>query len=485
MSNETVYNKACKTFLPLTLDGYNFTLFAFGQTGSGKTFTMLGSESVDSIRHKRRRSASPCRNLNCKVKIQYKGLSLMFIEELMEKTRDLKDFRINCSYFEIYNENVFDLLDVQESLNVSEDPIKGFFIRNLTEKQVNSFEEAFEMISQAEINRKFSSTEQNSHSSRSHVVLRLVIVNSFDNYSFESVVNFVDLAGSERLNSKKIQNAESINEGKHINTSLFYLCSVILKLSDKQAQGAHIPYRNSNLTKILRNSLGGNSFTSIICTASPAASAFDMTLSTMTFAESAKRVTNKVAQNVKTSSQTDLIKLLQNEVNSLKSSLISFKNISFKENFEKSTQTENIEINNSSDLNLKNLQLEEILEKSLLKLTQVETEKENLKNSLFEVYSEKSKILKSNRSFERKIAGLEEKIKDLQSKNDIIECRSLNKLKYEEIESLEKFFNKSIDLAKDFKIHKFKSQIEERKVESTKKLRKVLQPILIDKENIN
>ena len=101
------------------------------------------------------------------------------------------------------------------------------------------------------------------------------------------------------------------------------------------------------------------------------------------------------------------------------------------------------------------------------------------------MHNEKSKILKSTQSYERKIAGLEEKIKDLQTKTDIIECRALNKLKYEEIESLEKFFNKSIDLAKDFKIRKFKSQIEERKFESTKKLRKVLQPILIDKENIN
>ena len=310
-------------------------------------------------------------------------------------------------------------------------------------------------------------------------------MNSFENYSFESVVNFVDLAGSERLNSKKIQNAESINEGKHINTSLFYLCSVILKLSDKQAQGAHIPYRNSNLTKILRNSLGGNSFTAIICTASPAPSAFDMTLSTMTFAESAKRVTNKVTQNLKTSSQTDLIKLLQNEVNSLKNSLIAFKNLSFKENLEKSSQTEELQLINPSELNDKNLQLEEKLGRVMLRLIQVEAEKENLKKTLLAMHNEKSKILKSTQSYERKIAGLEEKIKDLQTKTDIIECRALNKLKYEEIESLEKFFNKSIDLAKDFKIRKFKSQIEERKFESTKKLRKVLQPILIDKENIN
>jgi hypothetical protein len=413
------------------------------------------------------------------VKIQHKGLSLLFIDEMMELARaSNKEIRVLCSYFEIYNENVFDLLGNQDSLPVCEDPARGFFIKGLTEKPVKTFEETLELICLAEGNRRFSSTEQNSHSSRSHVVIRLVVLTGNENFGFESVINFVDLAGSERLNSKKVLNAESMNEGKHINTSLFYLCSVILKLSEKASQGSHVPYRNSNLTKILRNSLGGNSFTSIICTASPSAAACDMTLGTMTFADSAKKVTNKVFQNFRSTSTNDLLKSLQSELLQLKTSNLSRQIL--KETSEKSSQT--LEQEKSSveeDDQKKGIVL---LQESLQAL-ELENRSQQLK--LQDSLKEQNKLRSIQSDYESKLASLEEKIKDLQTKNSILEGKSLPKMKYDQIEDLEKFYNRAIDLAKDFKINRFKSRVEERKSQSSQKLRKVLQPILIDKENIN
>lgn len=486
--NPEVFSTVCGPFVDSALQGYNFTLFAFGQTGSGKTYTMLGSENIEYLKHKRRRSASPCRNLLNKIQISNKGLSLLFFQDLLQKLQTTeKDYKLFCSYFEIYNENVYDLLGTDESLIVSEDPLKGFFIKNLNERSINSFEQAFDLICSAESNRKFSPTEQNQHSSRSHVILKLSITINEGSYTYESQVHFVDLAGSERLSSKKTQNAESINEGKHINTSLFYLCSVIHKLSEKNNNGGHVPYRNSNLTKILRNAIGGNSYTSIICTASPGLSCYDMTLSTIAFAEAAKKVSNKVSQNYKGNSPNDIIKTLQSEIILLKSAIKAQGRLEY---VDKWVETDSFES--------KNQEIFELIEgkgKDYEKICALERE---MKVVLEELQGKNRKILvigeewrrereenwRKMRKCEEKIARLEELVRELRRENDLVEGKFLGKMKYEAICDLENFYLKGIDRAKDFKARKFLDKEEYLRVQTKSKLLKVLTPVLCDKENL-
>ena len=489
--NPEIFSSVCGPFVDSALQGYNFTLFAFGQTGSGKTYTMLGSENIEYLKHKRRRSASPCRNLLNKVQISNKGLSLLFFQDLFQKLQtNEKDYRLLCSYFEIYNENVYDLLGTDESLVVSEDPLKGFFIKNLNERPVSSFEQAFDLICTAESNRKFSPTEQNQHSSRSHVILKLCVIVNEGSYTFESQVHFVDLAGSERLSSKKFLNAESINEGKHINTSLFYLCSVIHKLSEKNNSGGHIPYRNSNLTKILRNAIGGNSYTSIICTASPGLSCYDMTLSTIAFAEAAKKVTNKVSQNYKGNSPSDIIKTLQSEILILKSAIKAQGRL---ELVDKWVETENFENQNKEIFAL----IEE-KGKDFDRICGLEREKKELFEDLQEKNrrilvvgeewrrerEENRKFARNLRKSEENIARLEELVKELRRENDLVEGKFLGKMKYEAICDLEKFYMKGIDRAKDFKARHFKDKEEYLRIQTKSRLLKVLSPVLCDKENL-
>jgi centromeric protein E len=265
------------------------------------------------------------------------------------KNTDQITYYLTCSYIEIYNEQIFDLLSDRkrmktEILTVCEDAAgRGFYVKGLSEFAASSIEEVMEYISKGESNRHYAATAMNHHSSRSHTIFRLTItsiktlstkeirgkiqesgtLSDSDNEEFtneimtESILNFVDLAGSERVaNLSEMHNpletvvgsgAESgrrvtpikvskysrhkknnkldtlSNEGRHINVSLFYLCQVIKKLAMK-SESAHIPYRNSNLTKLLRSSLGGNAKTCVICTATPTLSQYEMTASTLRFA---------------------------------------------------------------------------------------------------------------------------------------------------------------------------------------------------------
>jgi hypothetical protein len=196
--------------------------------------------------------------------------------------------------------------------------------------------------------RHYAATKLNHHSSRSHTIFRLCIkslqvLNSdceeeksdiTENLTTESVLNFVDLAGSERissegsLNSSLVSRSEqdkTVAEGKHINTSLFYLCQIITKLAEMKLgmvkADAHVPFRNSILTKILRGSLGGNARTCVLCTATPALSQFEQTLSTFRFGASARTVTNRVEPNVRHVSSAQLLLAYEKDVAELRKEL--------------------------------------------------------------------------------------------------------------------------------------------------------------------
>ena len=361
-TNQKVYETVAKRVVLASLDGYNGTLFVYGQTGSGKTYTMMGSDALSNDSRKKTnatpimgrtgRSVSPFFRSQSFTPVpeneKDKGILLYSLEDLFGHIKESTErtYCLSCSYLEIYNEQVYDLLEFSnDALSVNEDPMKGFYVRGASEHSVTCLEEILKFIDKGEANRKYAATAMNHHSSRSHTIFKLNVTsmqieNSSESNSIttESTINFVDLAGSERVSSlhqdisfeskhrpnKSRENLETLlTEGKHINTSLFYLCQVINKLSEKTCSlnDSHIPYRNSNLTKILRSSLGGNSLTCIICTAVPTLTQFEMTLSTLRFGGIAKTITNNIEANVKSNNSAELLQAYQKDLDSLRKEL--------------------------------------------------------------------------------------------------------------------------------------------------------------------
>ena len=298
-----------------------------------------------------------------KMTVHNNGVIALALNDIFKAASGYKNkhFFFKCSMMEIYNEHVYDLLKETEDLNneiltVGESVDKEFYIKGLSEQVVTSIEEALDRLSRGEQYRHYAATNLNHHSSRSHTIFRLSIRSlqvipkrdiendseeSFENITTESILNFVDLAGSERtscvqalddkasktqiFSTTRSDQDRIISESKNINTSLFYLCQVINKLSELKMgivkNDSHIPYRNSNLTKILRSSLGGNSRTCIICTATPSPPQFEQTLSTLRFGNSARTLTNNVKANIKRETNSQLLLAYQEDIAMLKKEL--------------------------------------------------------------------------------------------------------------------------------------------------------------------
>ncbi|KAG8499274.1 hypothetical protein CXB51_005722 [Gossypium anomalum] len=279
-SNSDIYELLTKDIIHAAVDGFNGTAFAYGQTSSGKTFTMNGSSNDPGIIHRA-------------------------VNDIFQKINIISDreFLIRVSYMEIYNEEINDLFAVEnQKLQIHENLERGIFVAGLREEIVNNAEQVMKLLESGEVNRHFGETNMNARSSRSHTIFRVVIeskgkdTGSFGDYSSSdairvSVLNLVDLAGSERI-AKTGTGGVRLKEGKYINKSLMVLGNVINKLSDSAKQRAHIPYRDSKLTRILQPALGGNAKTSIICTVAPEEIHIEETKGTLLFASRAKRVTN-------------------------------------------------------------------------------------------------------------------------------------------------------------------------------------------------
>ncbi|KAH1096984.1 hypothetical protein J1N35_013905 [Gossypium stocksii] len=279
-SNSDIYELLTKDIIHAAVDGFNGTAFAYGQTSSGKTFTMNGSSNDPGIIHRA-------------------------VNNIFQKINMISDreFLIRVSYMEIYNEEINDLFAVEnQKLQIHENVERGIFVAGLREEIVNNAEQVMKLLESGEVNRHFGETNMNARSSRSHTIFRVVIeskgkdTGSFGDYSSSdairvSVLNLVDLAGSERI-AKTGTGGVRLKEGKYINKSLMVLGNVINKLSDSAKQRAHIPYRDSKLTRILQPALGGNAKTSIICTVAPEEIHIEETKGTLLFASRAKRVTN-------------------------------------------------------------------------------------------------------------------------------------------------------------------------------------------------
>ncbi|TMX01445.1 hypothetical protein EJD97_024485 [Solanum chilense] len=296
-STRQVYEEAAKGVALSVLSGINSSIFAYGQTSSGKTYTMSGiteytlADIYDHI----------CRNVD-------------------------REFKLKFSAMEIYNEVVRDLLTPEDTpLRLLDDPERGTVVEKLTEVTLKDWNHLKELLSVCEAQRKIGETALNEVSSRSHQILRLTVESTAKKFvglnssTLTAAVNFVDLAGSERASQTMSANVR-LKEGSHINRSLLTLGTVIRKLSKKG--NGHIPFRDSKLTRILQNSLGGNARTAIICTMSPAHSHVEQSRNTLLFANCAKNVITNAKVNV-VMSEKALVKQLRKELARLEAELRS------------------------------------------------------------------------------------------------------------------------------------------------------------------
>ncbi|KKA30070.1 hypothetical protein TD95_005031 [Thielaviopsis punctulata] len=292
--------------------GYNNCIFAYGQTGAGKSYSMMGYGKEI-------------------------GIIPMICQDMFRRIADMQqDPTLKCtvevSYLEIYNERVRDLLNpsTKGNLKVREHPSTGPYVEDLAKLAVSSFQEIENLMDEGNKARTVAATNMNETSSRSHAVFTLMLTQKkFDSetkMAMEKVakISLVDLAGSERATSTGATGAR-LKEGAEINRSLSTLGRVIAALADlstgkkKKGAGGTVPYRDSVLTWLLKDSLGGNSMTAMIAAISPADINYDETLSTLRYADSAKRIKNHAVVNEDANAR--MIRELKEELALLRSKL--------------------------------------------------------------------------------------------------------------------------------------------------------------------
>ena len=272
---EEIFNVVAKPIVDDAVLGFNGTILAYGQTASGKTYTITGSDIFDPVG----------------MGIVPRMISTVF--DHIDASDNNLEFELKVSYCELYLEKILDLTDSnKKGLKIRENKNSGFYIDGLAEYSVSSDFEVFELLRLGTETRHIMSTKMNSRSSRSHTIFCLSICakNLVDQSSRVGKLNFVDLAGSERV-SKTGAEGLRLKELKNINKSLNALTSVINSLTDPKSQ--HIPYRDSKLTKLLQNSIGGNSKTAMIITCSGLVQNESETITTLRFGSVAKCIKNK------------------------------------------------------------------------------------------------------------------------------------------------------------------------------------------------
>ncbi|XP_072929547.1 kinesin-like protein Klp98A [Epargyreus clarus] len=314
-SQEQVFSDLGLDVIDSAFEGYNACVFAYGQTGSGKTFTMMGSPECQGL------IPRICRQLFSRVAAgKESGAS----------------YRTEVSYLEIYNERVKDLLatDAGHSLRVREHPKLGPYVQDLSKHLVSDYDDIQECMHRGNLHRTTASTQMNDVSSRSHAIFTITFVQAsylrHNNMPSETVskVHLVDLAGSERADATGAT-GQRLVEGAHINKSLVTLGSVISALAEssqpvetrtpKGKKNVFIPYRDSVLTWLLKDSLGGNSKTIMIAAISPADCNYGETLSTLRYANRAKNIINKPTINE--DPNVKLIRELREEIDKLRAQI--------------------------------------------------------------------------------------------------------------------------------------------------------------------
>uniref|UniRef100_A0A8C8APW1 Kinesin family member 15 n=1 Tax=Otus sunia TaxID=257818 RepID=A0A8C8APW1_9STRI len=319
-TQESVFSSVAKNIVESCMNGYNGTIFAYGQTGSGKTFTMMGPSDSDNFTH----------SLRGVIPRSFEYLFFL-IEREKEKAGNGKSFLCKCSFIEIYNEQIFDLLDsASTGLLLREHIKKGVFVDGAVEQVLSSAAEAYQVLTMGWRNRRVASTSMNRESSRSHAVFTITVESMEKNNEIvnirSSLINLVDLAGSERQKDTHTEGLR-LKEAGNINRSLSCLGQVITALVDVgNGKQRHICYRDSKLTFLLRDSLGGNAKTCIIANVHPGSRCFGETLSTLNFAQRAKLIKNKAVVNEDTQGN---VSQLQAEVKKLKEQLAKLNSVMY------------------------------------------------------------------------------------------------------------------------------------------------------------
>ncbi|XP_061681795.1 kinesin-like protein KIF14 isoform X2 [Syngnathoides biaculeatus] len=319
-NQQMVYEALAKPLLLYAFDGFNTCLFAYGQTGSGKSYTMMGYG-------------------------EEAGVIPRFCQELFLRLSSMENEQVKChvemSYFEVYNEKIHDLLVTRDDpnqrrmpLRVREHPIHGPYVAELSANVVDSYNDIQGWLELGNKQRATAATGMNDKSSRSHSVFTLVMTQTKMElvegeehvHNITSKINLVDLAGSERCNSAQT-NADRLREGASINKSLFTLGKVISALAEQAItkKVVFIPYRESVLTWLLKESLGGNSKTAMIATLSPGRSNVEESLSTLRYAQQARTIINVAKVNEDTNAK--LIRELKAEVEKLRMAQASSRGI--------------------------------------------------------------------------------------------------------------------------------------------------------------
>lgn len=281
--NLDVYETSIASTIAGVIHGLNATVFAYGSTGSGKTYTMVGARNDPGLM----------------------VLSLNTIFDLIKQDKSSDDFEVNCSYLEVYNEVIYDLLEKSSGhLELREDPEQGIVVAGLRSIKVHSADRILELLNLGNSRRKTESTEANATSSRSHAVLEITVrrkhKNQYQNQVIRGKLALVDLAGSERA-SETNSGGQKLRDGANINRSLLALANCINALGKQHKKGlAYVPYRNSKLTRILKDGLSGNSQTVMIATVSPANSQYHHTVNTLKYADRAKEIKTHIQKNIGT-----------------------------------------------------------------------------------------------------------------------------------------------------------------------------------------
>uniref|UniRef100_A0A671W457 Kinesin family member 13A n=1 Tax=Sparus aurata TaxID=8175 RepID=A0A671W457_SPAAU len=327
---EVVFKCLGEGILENAFQGYNACIFAYGQTGSGKSFSMMGNGEQPGL---------------------IPRLCCSLFERVHKEENEAHSFKVEVSYMEIYNEKVRDLLDPKgsrQSLKVREHKVLGPYVDGLSQLAVTNFEDIEVLMSEGNKSRTVAATNMNEESSRSHAVFSIIVTQTLydlqSGNSGEKVskMSLVDLAGSERV-SKTGAAGERLKEGSNINKSLTTLGCVISALADQSAgkgKAKFVPYRDSVLTWLLKDNLGGNSKTAMIATVSPAADNYEETLSTLRYADRAKRIVNHAVVNEDPNAR--IIRELREEVEKLRVQLSQAESLKAPELKEKLHESEKL-----------------------------------------------------------------------------------------------------------------------------------------------
>lgn len=312
---EDVYSVSVQPLIDAFFQGFNATVFAYGQTGSGKTYT-IGEANI------------------CSFRDEEQGIIPRAVADVFKllDENDLTDFSVRVSYLEVYKEEFKDLLEVEtasKDIHIRED--KGNIVLcGVKECEVEGLDEVLSLLESGNTARHTGSTQMNPNSSRSHTIFTLYMdqrrgssrvcgagTNSGPQM-LSSKFHFVDLAGSERI-LRTGNTGERLKESIQINSGLLALGNVIGALGDPKRKGSHIPYRDSKITRILKDSLGGNSKTLMIACISPSSSDFDESLNTLNYATRARNIQNRATVNCKR--EPDRVEGLEQQIKALRRAL--------------------------------------------------------------------------------------------------------------------------------------------------------------------